>query len=142
MLSNRLILHPSLPSPFIFNLSQNQGLFQELSLHIKCPKYWSFSFSISPSNDYSGLISFRIGWFDLLAIHRTLKSLLQHYNSKELFLWCSAFFMVQLSHPYTTNRKTIVLTIQTFVTNVMSLLFFLTSKFYFFNINLFILIGD
>ena len=113
----------------------------ELSLHIKCPKYWSFSFSISPSNDSSGLISFRIDWFDLLAIHRTLKSLLQHYNSKELVLWCSAFFMVQLSHPYMTNVKTIVLTIQTFVTNVMSLLFFFNIKILFFNINLFILIG-
>ena len=83
----------------------------ESALHIRCPKYWSFSFSISPSNEYSGLISFRIDWFDL-AVQRTLESLLQHHSSKASLLQCSAFFMVQLSHPYMTTRKTIALTIQ------------------------------
>ena len=95
----------------------------ELVFHIRWPKYWSFSFSISPSNKYSGLISFRIDWFNLLAVQRTLKSLLQHYSLKSSVLWHSAFFVVQLSHPYMTTRKTIVLTIQTFVGKVMSLLF-------------------
>ena len=85
------------------------------SLHIRSPKYWSFSFSISPSNEYSGLISFRIDWLHLSAVQRTLKSLLQHHTSKASILWCSAFFMVQLSHPYMTNGKTTALTIQTFV---------------------------
>ena len=79
------------------------------------PKYWSFSFRISPSNEYSGLISFRMDWLDLLAVQGTLKSLLQHHSSKASILWCSAFFVVQLSHPYMTTRKTIALTIQTFV---------------------------
>ena len=82
------------------------------ALHIRWPKYWSFSFSISPSSEYSGLISFRINFFDLLGVQRTLKSLLQHHNSKASVLWHSAFFMIQLSHPYMTARKTIVLTIQ------------------------------
>ena len=82
----------------------------ESALHVRCPKYWSLSFSISPYNEYSGLISFRINWFDLLAVQETLKSLLQHHNSKASILWCSAFFMVQLSHPYMTTRKTIALT--------------------------------
>ena len=95
----------------------------ELVFHIRWPKYWSFSFSISPSNKYSGLISFRIDWFNLLAVQQTLKSLLQHYSLKSSVLWHSAFFVVQLSHPYMTTRKTIVLTIQTFVGKVMSLLF-------------------
>ena len=93
------------------------------ALHIRWPKYCSFSFIISPSNEYSGLISFRIGWFDLLAIQGTLKSLLQHPSSKASILWHSAFFMVQLSCPYMTTGKTIVLTIWTFVSKVMSLLF-------------------
>ena len=88
-----------------------------------CPKYWSFSFSISPSNEYSGLISFRIDWFDLLAVQGTLKSLLQHYSSKAWILCCSVFFTVQLSHPYITNGKTTALTKWTFVGNVFSLLF-------------------
>ena len=87
----------------------------ESVLHIRWPKYWSFSFSISPSNEYSGLISFRIDWFDLLAVQGTLKSLLQHHNSKASILQCSAFFMVQLSHPYMTTGKTIALTRPTFV---------------------------
>ena len=123
MLSNHLILHLSLPSPFTFNLSQNQGLFQCVLSLYQVPKVLELQLQHQSFNDYSGLISFRIGRFGILAIHRTLKSLLQHYNSKELILWCSAFFMVQLSHPYMTNGKTIVLTIQTFVSNVISLLF-------------------
>ena len=93
--------HPLLsPSPPAFNLSQHQGLSSESALCIRWPKYWSFSYSISPSNEYSGLISFRIDWLDLLAVQGTLKSLLQHHSSKALILWCSAFFIVQLSHPY------------------------------------------
>ena len=97
--------HPlSFPSPPAFNLSQHQGLFQWVS-------YWSFSFSISPSNEYSGLISFRIDWFDLLVVQATLKSLLQHHSSKTSILCCSAFFMVQLSHPYMNTGKIIDLTI-------------------------------
>ena len=96
---------------------------------IRWPKYWRFSFSISPSNDYSGLISFRIDWFDLRAVQGTLKSLLQHHSSEASILWCSAFFIVQLSHPYVTTRKTIALTRQTFVGKVMSLLFNMLSRF-------------
>ena len=95
----------------------------ELSLHIRWPKYWSFSFSISPSNEYSGLISFRIDWFNFLIIQGTLKSLIQHHSSKSSVLWHSAFFMVQLSHLYMTTGETIALTIWTFVGKVMSLLF-------------------
>ena len=91
-------------------------------LHIKWPKYWSFSFSLSPSNEYSGLISFRIDWFDLLAVPGTLKSLLQHHSSKASILRHLAFFIVQLSHPYMTTGKTIALTRQTFFGKVMSLL--------------------
>ena len=91
----------------------------ESVLRIRWPKYWSFSFSISPSNEYSGLISFGMDWFDLLAVRGTLKSLLQHHSSKALILWCSAFFMVQLSHPYMTTRKTIALTRWTFVGKVI-----------------------
>ena len=92
------------------------------------PMYWSFSFSISPSNEYSGLISFKIDWFDLLAVQGTLKSLLQHHNLKALVLWHSAFFMVQLSHPYMTTGKTIALTRWTFVSKVMSLFFNMLSR--------------
>ena len=92
-------------------------------LHIRWAKYWNFSFSISPSNEYSGLISFRINWFDLLAVQGTLNSLLQHHSSKASILWHSAFFMAQLSHPYITTGKAIALTRQTFVGKVMSLLF-------------------
>ena len=106
--------HPlSSPSPFAFNLSQHQGLSKELALCIRWPKYWSFSFSISPSNEYSGLISFRIDWFDL-AVQETLKSLLQHHNSKASVLQPSVFFMVQLSHLYITTGKTLALTTQIF----------------------------
>ena len=106
--------HPLSSSPPAFNLSQHQGLFQ----WVRWPKYWGFSFSISPSNEYSGLISFRMDWLDLLAVQGTLKSLLQHHSSKASIHWHSAFFMVQLSHPYMTTGKTIVLTRQTFVSNV------------------------
>ena len=100
----------------------------ESVLHIRWPKYGSFSFSISPSNEYSGLISFRIDWFDLLAVQRTLKSLLQHHSSKISILRCSAFFMVQLSHPYMTMGKTIALTRRTFVDKGMSLVFNMLSS--------------
>ena len=103
------------------------GLFKWVSLCIRWPKYWSFSFSISPSNEYSGLISFRIDWLDLLAVQGTLKSLLQHYSSEASILWHSAFFILQLSHPYMTTGKTIALTRWTFVGKVMSLLFNMLS---------------
>ena len=100
----------------------------ESTLHIRWPKYWSFSFSISPSNEHSGLISFKMDWLDLLAVQGTLKSLLQHHTSKASILRCSAFFTVQLSHPYITTRKTIALTRRTFVGKVMSLLFNMLSS--------------
>ena len=100
----------------------------ESVLHIRWPKYWSFNFNISPSKEYSGLISFRIDWFDLLAIQGNLKSLLQHHSSKASILWGSAFFTVQLSHPYMTTGKTIALTRQTFVGKVMSLLLNMLSR--------------
>ena len=93
------------------------------ALRIRGPKYWSFGLSISPSNEYSGLISFRMDWLDLLAVQGTLKSLLQHHSSKASILWCSAFFRVQLSHPYMTTGKTMALAIRTFVGRVMSLFF-------------------
>ena len=124
--SNRLILcHPLLlpsiiPSISVFSI--------ELVLRIKWPKYWSFSFSISPSNEYSGLTSFTMDWLDLLEVQGTLKSLLQHHSSKTSILQCSAFFTVQLSHPYLTTGKTIALTTQTFVGKVMSLLFNMLSR--------------
>ena len=115
--------HPlSSPPPAVFNFSQHQGLFSESLLCIRWPKYWSFSFSISPSNEYSGLISFRMDWFYLLAVQGTLKSLLQHHSSKPSVLWCSAFCIVQLSHPYVTTGKTIALTRRTFVCKAMFLL--------------------
>ena len=101
----------------------------ESALPIRWPKFWSFSFSISPSNEYSGLISFRIDWFDLFAVQGTLKRLLQHYNSEASILRYSAFFTVQLSHLFTTTGKTIALTIQTFVGKVMSMLFNRLSRF-------------
>ena len=100
----------------------------ELTLHIRWPKYWSFSYSISSSNEYSGLITFRIDWFDLLGVQGTLKGLLQHHSLKVSVLWCSAFFMVQFSHPYMTTEKTIALTRQTYVSKVMSLLFNMLSR--------------
>ena len=117
-----LLLLPSIfPSIRVFS--------NELALPIRWPKYWSFSFSISPSNEYSGLISFRIDWFDLLAVQGTLKTLFQHHNWKASILQCSAFIMVHLSHPYTTTGKTIALTRWTFVGKVMSLLFNILSRF-------------
>ena len=100
----------------------------ESALHIRWPKYWSFSFNISPANEYSGLISFRRDWLDLLAVQGTLKSLLQHHSSKASILRCSVFSIVQLSHPYMTNGKTIALTRWTFVDKVMSLLFNMLSR--------------
>ena len=128
MPSNRLVLCPPLLLlPSIF--PNIRVLFNKSALHITWPKYWSFSFSISSSNEYSGLISFRIDWFDLLAVQGTLKSLLQHHNLKASILWCSAFFIVQLSHSYMTIGKTIALTRWTFVGKVMSLLFNILSKF-------------
>ena len=117
------------PSPPAFNLSQHQGLFKWVSSSIRRPEYWRLSFSISPSNEYSGLISFSIDWFDLLAVQRTLKSLFHHHSSKASVLPCSAFFMVQLAHPYMTTGKTIAFTRWTFVAKVMSLLFNMLSRF-------------
>ena len=120
--------HPlSSPSPSAFNFPQHQGLFQALC--ISWPKYWSFSFSISPSNEHSGLISFRIDCLDFLAVQGTLKSLLQHHSSKASILQHLAFFMVQLSHLYTTTGNIIALTRWTFVSKVMSLLFNMMSRF-------------
>ena len=127
MPSNHLILcHPLLLLPSIY--PSIRVFSNESVLHLRWPKYWSFSFSISPSNDYSGLISFRIDWLDLLAVQGTLKSLLQHHSSKASILQCSAFFMVQLSHPYMATGKTIALTRQVFVGKVISLLFNILSR--------------
>ena len=127
MPSNHLILsHPLLLLPSIF--PSMKVFSNESALCIRWPKYWSFSFSISPSNEHSGLISFRQDWVDLLAVQGTLKSLLQHHSSKASILQCSTFFTVQLSHPYVTTGKTIALTRQTFVGKVMSLLFNMLSK--------------
>ena len=116
------------PSPPSFILSQHQVFSDESVFRIRGPKYWSFRFTISPSNEYSGLISFRIDWFDLLAVQGTLKSLLQYHSSKASILWHSAFFIVQLSHPYMTTGKTIVLTGWNFVGKIMSLLFNMLSR--------------
>ena len=114
--------HPlSSPSPPTFSLSQHQGLSQWV-LCIRWPKHWSFSFSIRPSNEYSGLISFRMNWLDLIVVRGTLKSLLQYHSSKASVLWCSAFFLVQLSHLYMTTGKTIALIRRTSVAKIMSLL--------------------
>ena len=119
---NHLILcHPLLLLPSIF--PSIRVCSNESALHMRWPKYWSFSFSISPSNEYSGLISFRMDWLDLLAAQGTLKSLLQHHSSKASILLHSTFFIVQLSHPYMTTGKTIALTRRTFVGKVMSLVF-------------------
>ena len=115
------------PSP-AFNLSQHHGLFKWVSSSHQGPKYWSFSFNISPTNEYSGLISFRMDCLDLLAVQGTLKCLLQHHSSKASILRCSAFFIVQLSHPYMTIGKTIALTKWTFVDKVMSLLSNMLSR--------------
>ena len=127
MPSNHLILCcPLLHLPSIF---PNIRVFSSESvLHIRWPKYWSFSFNITPSNEYPGLISFRMDWLDFLAVQGTLKSLLQHHSSKASILWCSAFFMIQLSHPYMTTGKTKALTKWTFVGKVMSLLFNMLSR--------------
>ena len=115
-----LLLHSIFPSIRVFS--------NESALHIRGPKYYSFSFNISPSNEHPGLISFRMDWLDLLAVQGTLKSLLQHHSSKASVLWCSALFIVQLSHPYMTTGKTIALTRRTFVDKVMSLLFNVLSR--------------
>ena len=126
MPSNHLILcRPPLPPSIFPNV---KVFFSESALHFRWPKYWSFSFSISPSNEYSGLISFRMDWLDLLAVQGNLKSLLQCHSSKASILWWSAFFIVQLSHPYMTTGKTIALTRWTFVGKVMSLLFNMLSR--------------
>ena len=126
MPSNHLMLcHPLLLLPSIF---PSIRVFSNETVHIRWPKYWSFSFSVSPSNDYSGPISFRMDWLDLLAVQGTLKSLLQHNSSKASILRLSAFFTVQLSHPYMTTGKTIALTKQTLVGKVMSLLFNMLSR--------------
>ena len=127
MLSDHFIL--CTPFSFCLNLCQHQGLSSESAVHVRWPKCWSFSFSISPSNEYSGLISFRMDWLDLLSVQGTLKRLLQHHNSKAFILWHLAFFMVQLSHPYMTAGKIIALTIWTFVSKVMSLLFKICQSF-------------
>ena len=125
--SNHLILcHPLLLLPSIF--PRIRVFSNESVLHIRWPKYWSFSFNISPSNEYSGLISFRMDWLDLLAVQGTLKSLLQHHRSKVSILQHSALFIVQLSQPYMTTGKTIALTRQTFTGKIMSLLFNMLSK--------------
>ena len=127
MPSNYLILcHPLLLLPS--NFPSIRVFSNESAFCIKWPKYWSFSFNITPSNEYPGLISFRMDWLDLLAVEGTRKSLLQHHSSKASILRCSAFFIVQLSHPSLTTGKTIALTRQTFVGKVMSLLFNMLSK--------------
>ena len=121
ILCRPLLLPPSIfPSISVFS--------NESALRIRWPKYWSFSFSISPSNEYSGLTSFRMDWLDLLDVQGTLKSLLQHHSSNASILWCSAFFIVQLSHPYMTTGKPIALTRRTFVSKVMSLLLSMLSR--------------
>ena len=114
-ISSSVIPFSSCPQSFPIRVFSN-----ELALCIRWPKYWSFSFSISPSNAYSGMVSFRMNWLDLLAVQGTLKSLLQHHSSKASVLQCSAFFLVQLSHPYMTSGKTIALTRWTFVDKVIS----------------------
>ena len=120
----------SSPFPPAFKIFPSIKVFSNESvLCIRWPKYWSFSFSISPSSEYSGLISFRMDWLDLLAVQGTLKSLLQHHNSKASILWHLAFFIIQLSHPYITTGKTVALTRWTFVSKVMSLLFNTLSRF-------------
>ena len=125
---NHLILcHPLLLLPSVF--PNIRVFYNESALHIRWPKYWSFRFSISPSHEYSGLISFRSDWFDLLAVQEILKSLLQHHSSKASIFQCSTFFIVQLSHPYMTTGKTITLTTWIVVGKVMSLLFNMLFRF-------------
>ena len=121
ILCRLLLLLPSIfPNIRVFS--------NESALHIRWPKYWSFSFNINPSSEHPGLISFRMDWLDLLTVQGTLKSLLQHHSSKASILWCLAFFLVQVSHPYMTTGKTIALTTWTFVDKVMSLLFNMLSR--------------
>ena len=128
MPSNHLIFcRPCLLPPSIF--PSIRVFSNEVALCVRWPNYWNFSFNVSPSNEHSGLISFRMDWLDLLAVQGTLKSLLQHHSSKASILRCSAFFLIQLSHPYMTSGKTIALTRQTFVGKVMSLLFNMLSRF-------------
>ena len=128
MPSSHLILcRPLLLLPSIF--SSIRVFSNESTLCMRWPEYWRFSFSINPSNEYPGLISFRVDWLDLLAVQGTLKSLLQHHSSKASILPCSAFFIIQLSHPYMTTGKTIALTRRTFVGKVMSLIFNMLSRF-------------
>ena len=116
--------HPTISSSVVpFSSCPQSFPASESALRMRWPKYWSFSFNISPSNEYSGLISFRMDWLDLLAVQGTLKSLLKHHSSKASVLWCSTFLMIQLSHPYMTTGKAIALTRWTFVSKVMSLLF-------------------
>ena len=123
ILCRPILLVPSIP-PRIRVFSN------ESTVHMRWPKYWNFSFSISPSNEHPGLTSFRMGWLDALAVQETLKSLLQHHSSKASILQCSAFFIIQLSHPYMTTGKTIALTRRTFVGQVMSLLLFFYFLFF------------
>ena len=122
-----IFCHPFLLLPSIF--PSIRVFYNESALRLRWPKDWSFSFSISPSNEYSELIPFRIDWFELLAVPETLKSLLQHHNTKALILQCSVFFMVQLSHPYPPTGKTIASTVWTSVGKVTSLLFIILSRF-------------
>ena len=127
MPSNHLILcHPLLLMSSIF--PSIRVFSNESALHIRWPKYWCFSFNTNPFNEHPGLISFRMDWLDLLAVQGTLKSLLQHHSSKASILWCSPFFIVQLSHPYMTTGKTIALTRRTFVGKIMSLLLNMLSR--------------
>ena len=127
MPSNHLILCcPLFLLPSIF--PKIRVFSNESALHIRWPKYWSFSLNISPSSEHSGLISFRMDWLGLLAVQGTLKSVLRHHSSKASILWCSAFFIVQFSHPFVTTGKTIALTRQIFVGNVLSLLFNMLSR--------------
>ena len=128
MPSNHLILYTLFLPPSVF--PSIRVFFSESALHIRWLKYWNLSFSISPSNEYLGLIAFRMDWFDLLAVQGTLRSLLQHHSSKSPILQHSAFFMVQLSHTYMTTGKTITLTTQSFVGKVMFLLFNTLSQFF------------
>ena len=125
-------LHPLLLLPLIF--PSIRVFSNESALHIRWPKYWSFSFNISPSSEHPGLISFRMDWLDLLAVQGTLKSLLQHHSSKASILWCSAFFMFQISHPYMTTGKTLALTRQTFVDMIvvrLTVIAFITNLYLF-----------
>ena len=124
--SNLILCHPLL---LLLSIFPSIRVFSsESALHIRWPKYWSFSLSVSPSNEHPGLISFRMDWLDLLAVQGTLKSLLQHHSSKASILQCSASFIVQLSHPYMTTGKTVALTRRTFIGKVMSLLFNMLSR--------------